>query len=551
MLSHLVVFTTFTFLIEAVGSCRSGGRVVVSPSDQTRHRPTTIDERYSQSASNLTHDEQVQKPYLAEQVGNTETSRSPPHSDTSCKACASRLALSSPKKFEDEDDLRRQCSADYSLGHGLSSGLPNNNNSSKDDFVHRCSSCRNQCRTWHQLFSHLKSRQAINQDRLVQWCACLSGQCEAGPSPFLDEFQRHVVFSRQSRRLIDFPAQIIATRDNSHRFQGRRMNLLPVLNSNKIASRLVQAARTHRSGEVKQHNQCPTGYRPVMSAWPSLNPTNFQRFGSCVSTATHPVPGTSRQGLHDQPVSHPTTTPLAQLQRRRSGRPAKGKSVQDGHKGKSSNSTPNPRDGPRISQAQQTQEFEAPEARPGDEDASVTYEELWDLELDAFLADQQSNRPVQSEFCFIENNPTSPDFRTTVCVDSGPLSAEEDEMVATGAPTKDVNSPTSTPRPPESSTQWFTTSPHPPNSGPAGLPRGLLPLGGLLCVWSLETGTDTIYKASKSTYVSPMSRTASKVLRLGDTLVDSIGKTLSAYQELGLLPKLVWRCQTLEPVKRL
>ena len=70
-------------------------------------------------------------------------------------------------------------------------------------------------------------------------------------------------------------------------------------------------------------------------------------------------------------------------------------------------------------------------------------------------------------------------------------------------------------------------------------------------MWSLETGSDTIYKASKSTYISPMSQAANKVLRLGDTLVDSIGKTLSAYQELGLLPKLVWRCQTLEPVKRL
>ena len=539
MLLHRILFIAIPVLIQSVDSCNSRGETNDGPHGQLLHGTTTRNDHHGTDVPSSHNDGQSQD---ISPSGRDDSKAQLKHPKTSqrrglsCEECVLRLKLSSNKVFEDEAVLRQHC-GDSSAGPKQTSGTPQH----KDDFRHRCSKCQIKCKSWEQLLFYFQPGHQKKTGTPGWWRYCPHGLYGAGPSPFLDELQRHIVFSRHPRRMIDFPAQTIFARDDPQRFQGRRMNLLPVLNSNKLAEKLVsQAVRTRRRENTMQRDQCPDNYRSAMTAWPSMNPTNFQSFGTCV-----PSPGTSHQRQPNQPAS---ASPISRKRKRGSSRPAKGKSLQDGHKGKSVNSTYDPKRWARLDSNKHIERSKVPKSGPNIEEILGTYEDLWDLELDAFVENQQQDGPLQPEFCFIENNPKSPDFQDIVCIDNGPLDEMVDEEVlATDQSPTVAKSPASTTPPPELTTQWFTTPPRSPDSGPAGLPRGLLPLGGLLCVWSLETDSDTIYEATKSTYIPPLSQAASKMLRFGNTLVNSIGKTLSAYQDMGLLPRLVWRCQALEP----
>ena len=201
-----------------------------------------------------------------------------------------------------------------------------------------------------------------------------------------------------------------------------------------------------------------------------------------------------------------------------------------------------------------------------------------------YSGDQQPRaRPRTEEFCFVEANRQSNDYNQVVCIptDTSAVDHSENEIVVSEdeveiveeiiclnsdnddsvvmmnqgddenhqAPAPSSTESTSSPSPTmdQPVTPWFATSTPDPGSGPQGLPMGLIPLGGLLCTWSVSTQGGPRTRRSMMIPPAPWNSTftGNEVGTFWDLFTLKVKEALHFYATSGRVPYLVWHCSIL------
>ena len=352
------------------------------------------------------------------------------------------------------------------------------------------------------------------------------------------------------------------------------MHYLPLIDSARIADGMANRDRANRlllDPNVERHAQCPPGERSMMMTWPSLNPDNFQRMGTCIPAG----PMATRQQQEQHSMSQdsqdhregPTQTPGKPHGRQE----AKGRSKPNAGKGKSRGSAYDPDKKPRDeveensdpggapSGSRQTEAAQNSEYDPeGGVRTGHQPEDIRHGESPMLSNDQITRQALRPEFCFIEGDSSSPDFQEVVCIEDGPLSSimqegadRFDNHQPMETDTGEDAIPTTTVVPMvEPSTPWFSTSPPPPGSGPAGMPGGLPPLGGLLCAWSIATKKGEVYRSKRAMRIPPSPwweqyDTKAEVHSFWQAFAKKVDLALSSSSSSQDLPDLVWKCQVI------
>ena len=188
------------------------------------------------------------------------------------------------------------------------------------------------------------------------------------------------------------------------------------------------------------------------------------------------------------------------------------------------------------------------------------------------------------EFCFVEANRQSDDYNQVVCIstDTSAVDHSENEIVVSddeveiveeiicltsdnddsvvimsqddnndhevSPPSSTVSTSSPSPAMDQPVTPWFATSTPDPGSGPQGLPMGLLPLGGLLCTWSVSTQGGPRTRRSMRIPPAPWNATftGNEVETFWELFTLKVEEALHFYATSGRVPDLVWHCSILK-----
>ena len=410
-----------------------------------------------------------------------------------------------------------------------------------------------------------------------------------------------------SRQLID----ILAARSSGGiNKQNVKSNPSPSPYSQKEWTEAGRAAAARRE---LSRRPCRPSETLVPEKWPSFHPHSFQRMSSCSPNSASTAPKLDNNG-------EPIVAPVADIAPSTSNAPEPPLEIRNYN-----------RDGTPVSEqfaliASDTENinilpgvgvFQAGPSAGSNADRPVQ-----DPRPDPLLPSQQRylwpsgevrpalaqegrayHPPGREEFCFIEADRHSHDFRQVVCVpmntgtfspansdifvsseadtillssdeEAVRLSSDEDQP---GSPREVLQPPprATTPSsaiavdedagrrvlqtPPATSTTWappvtdqprsqpFQSSTPRPGAGPSGLPLGLLPLGGMLCVWSVSNANGAKHRRSLrgKSNVYDAKFVGEEVSYFWELFSARVSQALAVYQSSGRVPNLAWHCSVL------
>ena len=267
-----------------------------------------------------------------------------------CRACIHHTGREYPAIFQSKETLHNHMVKNHEVDANHINDPPG-----RHSLPYRCLECGAKCRTLTQYFDHYYYWHRADPDppraptmkRYRYQCPYCWGKI--GFDLTLDEYKRHHMYYHQGRRLVEFPKMLMNQGDYSRVFSGKRMAFLPIINSNRIADNLAnRASQQLLNNNVERHVQCPPAEEVLITPWPSLNLSNFQRMGTSTPDNNRPDPNANHpeQQQPDSSVVDVSLSPPGPSEIRVrppvSKASAKGQSIQNSGKGKSGKSVYDP-----------------------------------------------------------------------------------------------------------------------------------------------------------------------------------------------------------------